>query len=389
MPNRNIQRLFASRALRGFADGLVTVLLAKHLAQIGLSEFQIGSVITGTLLGSAAMTLLAGVWASRWGYRRVLLIASVLMGLTGVGFYVATSYWPLLAIAVIGTLNPSAGDVSMFLPTEQTALSEAASDRTFAFARYNVFGNLAGALGSLASGPLDRFTPGTSGRSAFLIYAAIGLTTALLYRGLPETTARSVARVPLRKSRRVVLRLALLFSLDSAGGGFVVQSLLALWLFQRFGLSIAQTGAVFFGTGVLAAFSQLLSSRVARRIGLIPTMVAAHLPANALLVLAAFMPNAPLAITLLLLRMCIAQMDVPARQAYVMNVVPPEERAAAASVTNVPRSLATATTPLLAGWLLSKTSFGWPLVLGGSLKILYDLLLLWQFKSHRPEHEDR
>jgi predicted MFS family arabinose efflux permease len=186
----------------------------------------------------------------------------------------------------------------------------------------------------------------------------------------------------------VVLRLALLFSLDSAGGGFVVQSLLALWLFQRFGLSIAQTGAVFFGTGILAAFSQLLSSRVARRFGLIPTMVGAHLPANALLILAAFMPNAPLAITLLLLRMCIAQMDVPARQAYVMNVVPPEERAAAASVTNVPRSLATATTPLLAGWLLSKTSFGWPLVLGGALKILYDLLLLWQFKSHRPEHEE-
>jgi hypothetical protein len=184
-----------------------------------------------------------------------------------------------------------------------------------------------------------------------------------------------------------VLKLTALFSLDSFGGGFVVDSLLALWLFQRFGLSLEAAGAVFFAARLLSAFSQLVSSWLAARIGLIPTMVYTHLPANALLVAAALMPSAPLAVACLLGRMALSQMDVPARQSYVMAVVPLEERAAAASVTNVPRSLASALTPLAAGALLARSSFGWPLVLGGSIKIAYDLLLLAQFRSVPPAVE--
>jgi predicted MFS family arabinose efflux permease len=184
-----------------------------------------------------------------------------------------------------------------------------------------------------------------------------------------------------------VVRLSLLFCLDALGGGFVVQSLLALWLLRRFDLSLATTGVVFFAAGVLAAFSQVLSAFIAARLGLVKTMVYTHLPANLLLVLAAFMPNATLAIALLLLRMSMSSMDVPARQSYVMSVVPPEERAAAASVTNVPRSLAAATTPLLAGAMLAHSSFGWPLICGGLAKILYDVLLLIQFGAKRLEWE--
>lgn len=389
-----IRRLFWTRALRGFVDGLVSVLLAKHLALIGLDEIRIGTLITGTLAGSAAMTLIAGAWAGRLGYRRLLLMAAALMCATGLGFAAFSAFWPLLAVAVIGTLNPSAGDVSVFLPTEQALLSDLASDRTSAFARYNVAGNIAGALGALASGPLEHsalrrgLSPSEATRVGFFVYAAVALIAGVLYLGLPAQAHASMSKhAPLRSSRRVVLRLAALFSLDSAGGGLVIQSLLALWLFQRFQLSIAQTGAVFFGSGVVAAFSQLLSSRLARKIGLVQTMVFTHLPANALLVLAAFMPNAPLAVGLLLLRMCFAQMDVPARQAYVMSVVPPEERAAAASVTNVPRSLAAATTPVLAGWLLAQSNFGWPLVFGGAIKIAYDLLLLQQFRTHAGDEQ--
>jgi predicted MFS family arabinose efflux permease len=227
------------------------------------------------------------------------------------------------------------------------------------------------------------------GRVTFLGYAAVALAAALVYRTLSpaiEGTLPAGVKSPLVRSRAIVLRLAALFSLDSAGGGLVVQSLLVLWLHKRFGLSLATSGTVFFAAGLLSAGSQLVAARLAARIGLINTMVFTHLPANIFLVLAALMPTAPLAIACLLVRMALSSMDVPARQAYVMSVVPPEERAAAASVTNVPRSLAAALTPLLAGALLERTSFGWPLILGGVLKAAYDLLLLFQFRSLRPEH---
>jgi predicted MFS family arabinose efflux permease len=204
-----------------------------------------------------------------------------------------------------------------------------------------------------------------------------------------RSPATAAARsVPLARSRAIVFRLTALFALDSFGGGFAVDSLLALWLFLRFDLSLQAAGSVFFGARMLSALSQLASPGIAARFGLIETMVFTHIPANVFLVLAAFMPNPTLAVTFLLLRMAFSQMDVPARQSYVMAVVLPEERAAAASVTNVPRSLATALSPLLAGALLQRSTFGWPLVVGGLLKITYDVLLLMQFRRVRPP-EDR
>ena len=390
--------LLTARSLRGFADGAVSVLLASYLSTIGFSPFEIGAVITGTLLGSAALTLIAGLWGHRLSRKRVLLGASMLMFATGLGFFGVTAFWPLLLIAVAGTLNPSAGDVSVFLPTEQAVLTDtiAARDRTAMFARYNLSGNFAGAFGALASGvPVtlahrQGWDLAAAQRSGFVLYAAVALVVGLLYRKLSPAVDGSVGQVvsaPLLKSRKIVLHLAALFSLDSLGGGFVVQSLLALWLFQRFNLAVETAGVVFFVAGLLAALSQLLSAKLAARIGLINTMVFTHIPANGLLILAAFMPNAPLAITFLLLRMSLSQMDVPARQSYVMAVVPPEERAAAASVTNVPRSLAAATTPLLAGAMFSHSSFGWPLICGGAAKIIYDILLLIQFRAVKPPEE--
>ena len=392
------RRLVVTRALRGLADGAVSVLLAQHLLALGFDPFQIGALVTGTLLGSAALTLAVGLLGQRLGRRRILLGAAGLMFATGIGFLGVTSFWPLLLVAVAGTLNPSAGDVSLFLPIEQAALSEsvAAKDRTAMFARYNLAGSFAGALGALGSGlPVALahargLAPTAPGRLGFVLYALIALVVALLYRGLsiaPPPSAPAAAASPLARSRKIVIRLALLFSLDSFGGGFVVQSLLALWLFRRFGLSVETAGAIFFAAGLAAGLSQLLSARLAARIGLIHTMVFTHLPSNVLLVLVAVMPTAPLAVACLLLRMCISQMDVPARQSYVMAVVPPEERAAAASVTNVPRSLAAALSPLLAGALLTRTSFGWPLVCAGVAKIVYDLLLLSQFRAVVPEEE--
>lgn len=392
------QRLLVTRALRGFADGFVSVLLADYLSSLGLSPLQIGTIITGTLLGSAVLTLAVGLLGHGLGSRQLLLGASALMLATGLGFLGVTAFWPLLVVAVAGTLNPSAGDVSVFLPAEQAALSATVEgrDRTGMFARYNLSGNLAGALGALASGlPVagarwfgwDR---AAAERSGFALYAAVAVAVGILYCKLSpalERHTQTAKAAPLLRSRRIVVRLAALFSLDSFGGGFIVQSLLALWLFRRFALSVETAGAIFFAAGIAAGFSQLVSARLAAKIGLINTMVYTHLPSNGLLILAALMPTAPLAVGFLLLRMCLSQMDVPARQSYVMAVVPPEERPAAASVTNVPRSLAAALAPLLAGAMLSRSSFGWPLLCGGIAKTIYDVLLLVQFGAVKPPEE--
>jgi MFS family permease len=389
-------RLTATRAARGFADGAASVLLASHLSRLGFSAVEIGAIVAATLLGSAALTLAMGLLSNRFRRRAVLLGASALMVATGVGFFAAESFWPLLLIGFVGTLNPSAGDVTLFLPMEQAVLTEtvAAPDRTAMFAWYNLAGSLGGALGALAAGFPDALArivdPAQAERAGFLLYALFGALSALAYRRLSDAVelAPQERAAPLQKSRGIVLQLSALFSLDSFGGGFIVQSLLALWLFRRFDLPLATAGAIFFVTGIFAAISQLVSSRIAARIGHVRTMVYTHLPSNLFLILAGLMPSAPLAVFFLLLRALLSQMDVPARQAYVMAMVPREERAAASSVTNVPRSLASALAPLLAGALLDRTSFGWPLLCAGALKGAYDLLLFSQF-AHRTPPEDQ
>jgi MFS family permease len=339
-----------------------------------------------------------GLAGDRLPARAVLLAACGLMALTGLGFGALSAFAPLLVVAFVGTLNPSAGDVSVFLPTEQALLAEgsAPEQRTALFARYNLAGGFAGALGALAAGLPGAVAAGLGAdallghRLAFGVYVVAAVALVALYR--PLVLGRRPARVevagsrpqPLARSRRVVLGLAALFSLDSFGGGFAVQSLLALWLFERFDLSLEAAGVVFFAANLLAAFSQFASPWLAARIGLVRTMVFTHLPANAFLVLAACMPSAGSAVACLLLRMAFSQMDVPARQSLVMALVPPEERAAAAGVTNVPRSLATALSPSLAGAMLAASSFGWPLVCGGLLKIAYDLALFAGFRASEP-----
>ncbi len=386
--------------IRGFADGFVSVLLAQYLTDLGFSPLRVGAIVTGTLLGSAGLTLAFGLNAYRTSLGRLLVWACVLMVATGAGFAATTAFWPLLLLAVVGTLNPSSGDVSVFLPTEQALLADRVEGpaRTRLYAIYNLGAVLAGALGALASGLPDRVATATGWqlisveRLGFLLYAVAGVVILVIYRSLPSRQPAPEALAPvndssddqpvaragrtLGSSRRIVLELAALFSLDSAGSGFVVTSLLVLWLHLRFDLSRAVTAEVFFAAGLLGACSQLLAPVLASRIGMIRTMVFTHIPANVLLILAAFAPNGRVAIALLLTRALFAQMDVPARQAFVMAVVPAEHRAAASSVTNVPRSLASATTPLIAGALLTRTTFGWPLIIAGTIKISYDLLLL-------------
>ena len=270
-------------------------------------------------------------------------------------------------------------------------------DRTRLFARYSFIESIMAAVGALGAA-LPEAAVALSGaelkpalQTAFLVYAALGGLALLLYRSLPSGVDPAdpdrAPPKPLGRSRRIVLTLAALFSLDAFAGGLVVQSLLALWVFERFGLSLATAGAIFFWTGALSAVSYFAAAWIADRIGLINTMVCTHLPANLCLALVPFAPSLSFAIALLLVRSALSQMDVPTRTSYVMAVVAPEERAAAASVTSVPRSLASAASPALAGAMLAISGFGWPLVLAGALKAAYDLLLLVMFRNVRPPEE--
>jgi MFS family permease len=389
--------LLRTRGVRAFVDGAVAVVLPGYLIAVGLSSAQVGAVVTATLLGSAALTLAIGFGAHLFTRTRLLRLAAVTMVLTGLGFAFVTTFWALLPIAVIGTLNPSSGDVSIFLPTEQALLPGTVPDaqRTALYARYNLVAYVLAAFGSLVAGVPDavgeRFDldPRWALGSVFFVYAAVGVLLLVWYRDLPDdlTVGDQSRATRLGESRRIVYKLAATFTLDAFGGGFVVQSMLVLWLHVRFDLSVAVSGAIFFWAGLLAGGSALAAARIARRIGLIRTMAFTHLPANGLLMATALMPNAPLAVACLLARAALSQMAVPARQSYVMAVVTPGERAAAASVTNVPRSLASALPPLAAGWMLEHSTFGWPLLIGGALKAVYDLLLLWQFHDVRPPEE--
>jgi len=384
-----------TRGVRAFVDGIAFVVLPAHLTHLGFSATQVGAVVAASLLGSALLTLSAGFLSRRVTSRTLLLATSWIMLSTGIALGSVTTFLPLLLISIVTTLNPSAGDVSPFLPIEQAMLSNSVSseDRTTLFAGYNLIGSLIGALGALCAGlpvyiarSLDAADQ-TGRQSAFIFYGLAGLLALLLYRQLPRiplatTTTFRHALSP--QSRQTVLTLSALFSLDSFGGGFATQAIFALWMLGRFNVSIESLGALFFGAGIISAFSSLIAVRISQRIGLVKTMVFTHIPASVLLILVALSPHVSIAIALFLIRAFLSQMDVPVRTSYVMAVVAPEERAAASSMTNVPRSLASALPPLAAGWMLDQTTFAWPLLICAACKITYDLLLLKMFTDVAP-----
>jgi MFS family permease len=394
---REARLIYAGRGLRAFGDGFVSLLLPVYITTLGFDAFAVGLISTATLLGSAALTILIGLCAHRIGRRLLLVVAALIMIGTGIGFLLERDLWPLVVIAFIGTLNPSPGDVSLFYPLEQALLAESvpAQSRTAAFAVYALIGSLVAALGALAAGlPQllhDHFSLSflTALQAMFAVYTVLGLLTYFLYRRLPPSLDRREAAgsSALGPSRRIVFTLAALFSLDSFGGGLVVQSLLALWLFQHFGLSLVAAGSIFFWAGLFTSLSYLAAVRLSRRIGLVNTMVFTHLPANLCMIALPFAPNLPVAIALLLVRATLSQMDVPTRSSYVMAVVTPPERAAAASFTALPRSLAAALAPMLSGWMFALSPFGWPLIAAGASKAVYDVLLLLLFRRHKPPEE--
>jgi MFS family permease len=389
-----VLRLYLARALRGFGDGFAIIILPAYMTTLGFDAAAIGAVATISLLGTALLTLVVGMIAPRYDMRALMLFGAVLMVATGVAFPRVEHFSLIALVAFVGTINPSAGDLGLLVPLEHAMLARSATDRTRTrvFSRYSLIGALSAAAGSLASSLpdfLDKAGIDNLGafRWMFYGYAALGVAAGLLYSGLPRAHAEEKSHAPLGSSRRVVYKLAALFCIDSFAGGFIAQSLLVLWLFERFDLSLSAAGVFFFWSSTLSAFSYPVAAWLAKRIGLVNTMVFTHIPSSVFLIFAALAPNLYVALGLLLLRSALSQMDVPTRTSYVMAVVTPAERPAAASITTVPRSLASAISPAIAGVLLTTAFSGLPLIFCGTLKIAYDLALLFSFRHIKPPEE--
>ncbi len=400
--------LFCTRIVRLFAYGFLSVILVLYLVQVGLTETQVGLLLSLTLVGDTLISLWLTTVADRVGRRRVLIVGTILMILAGVLFALTRNFFLLLVAATIGVISPSGYEVGPFLSVEQAALSQIIPDelRTRIFAWYNLVGTFATAFGSMVGGASVQvlesisLTPLGSYRVVVASYAVLGLVMTILFTRLsPGVEASPIGRnagshlVPgswfgLRHSRGIVLKLSALFSLDAFGGGFVIQSIVAYWFYLRFHVEPATLGGIFFGANILAGLSYLAAAHVASRIGLIRTMVFTHIPSNILLILVPLMPNLPLAIAVLLVRFSISQMDIPTRQSYTMAVVAPEERSAAAGITGVARTIGASLSPLLATPMLASASLlSVPFFLAGGLKIGYDLALYRSFKAVKPPEE--
>lgn len=402
--NTDIRLLFATRIVRMFSYGLLAVILALYLSEAGLSDSEIGLLLTLTLIGDTLISLWITTHADRTGRRRMLLIGATLMIFAGILFAVTRNFYLLLLAATIGVISPSGNEVGPFLAIEQSALAQSlpADKRTQVFAWYQLAGSLATALGSLAGGGLSQImqnagtSPLASYRVIILVYAGLGFILAVMFNFVSSQVevqqvnngADKVNLLGLGKSSKTVLKLAALFSVDAFAGGFVVQSIMAYWFHVRYDVSPATLGAIFFGANIFAGISALSAAWIAKKVGLLNTMVFTHVPSNILLILVPLMPNLPLAITMLLLRFSISQMDVPTRQSYTLAVVSPEERSSAAGVTGIARTLGASLAPIFAAPLIGIPALaGAPFIISGTLKLFYDFSLYRSSKTIKPHEE--
>jgi MFS family permease len=389
--------LFATCAVRSFAYGFLSVILGLYLDAVGLGPAAIGWIFTAALAGGAVMTIIITGVADRLGRRALLIAGAALMALAGWIFAVSDNPIFLAIAAIFGTISPSGKEVGPFLSIEQAILPGTTSDRhrTVVFSVYNLVGSFAGAIGALVVGLPALFSFTTISGYRLLVWCyvgsaiVLGLSFALLSPSVEadRITASSNRKVGLQKSRAMVAKLAGLFALDAFAGGFIVQSIVAYWFYLRFKTNLSALGGIFFGTNLLAAVSFLAAPAIARRFGLLNTMVFTHLPSNFLILLVPLMPDAELAVAVLLIRHLLSQMDVPTRQSYTMAVVEPEERAASAGILSVARNTGAAIAPLFTGAILTSPSLGLPFLLAGGLKIVYDLWIFAVFRNVKPPEE--
>jgi len=399
---RDIILLFSTRIIRLFCYGFLSIVLALYLKETGFDERMIGLLFTLTLAGDAGISLWLTTGADRLGRRKTLLIGALLMVGAGAVFVITHNIYILMAAAIIGVISPSGNEIGPFLSVEQAGLTQIISNekRTQVFAWYNLVGSFATATGALSGGWLAQGLQGIgwtqldSYRLVLMGYGLGGVLLLILFMGVSSaievtpTTSEVKRTLGLHRSRKVVFQLSALFALDAFAGGLIVQSMIAYWFHVKFGVDSGVLGSIFFGANVLAGISALLAVPLAKKFGLINTMVFTHIPSNILLMFVPLMPNLPLAIGLLLVRFSISQMDVPTRQSYTMAVVAPDERSAASGVTAIARSVGASVSPMLTGILFSIPAlFNAPLLLAGGLKIVYDLLLYRSFQKVKPPEE--
>jgi len=422
--------LLTARILRTFAYGFLSIIISIYLKLIGFDGFLIGLILTSTLINSVIFTLVASFYADRIGRRKMLVIYALLMAISGVIFFVTSNYIALIVAGLIGTINVTGTETGAFLSIEQAMLPQTVEDikkRNTLFAFYNMVGTFAMSAGVLVSG-LPGIIQHQFGLSEirsisplFLLYSILGVAVLATYlllskkvelKGKADKEAKAQVQVqggdlesdekkkprilrPLMQtlspaSKKIVGKLSGLFAIDSFGGGFVIQSIVSLWFFTKFGADLTLLSYIFSIAGVLTAFSFLASAKIADRIGLINTMVFTHIPSNILLILVAFSPTLPIAIAFYLARMALSQMDVPTRQSYIVAVVKEDERTAAAGITNISRNITQAISPSIAGSILQSVSLLFaPFLLGGLLKIIYDIALFFSFKNTKPSDEKK
>ena len=422
--------LLTARILRTFAYGFLSIIISIYLKLIGFDGFLIGLILTSTLINSVIFTLVASFYADRIGRRKMLIIYALLMAISGVIFFVTSNYIALIVAGLIGTINVTGTETGAFLSIEQAVLPQTLKDtkkRNTLFAFYNMVGTFAMSAGVLVSG-LPGIIQHQFGLSEirsisplFLLYSILGVAVLATYlllskkvelKGKADKEAKAQVQVqggdlesdekkkprilrPLMQtlspaSKKIVGKLSGLFAIDSFGGGFVIQSIVSLWFFTKFGADLTLLSYIFSIAGVLTAFSFLASAKIADRIGLINTMVFTHIPSNILLILVAFSPTLPIAVAFYLARMALSQMDVPTRQSYIVAVVKEDERTAAAGITNISRNITQAISPSIAGSILQSVSLLFaPFLLGGLLKIIYDIALFFSFKNTKPSDEKK
>ena len=438
--------LLAGRIIRTLGYGFLSVILSIYLALVGFSGVQVGLILSASLINGILFNLIASFYADKLGRRNLLIIYSLLIFLSGIIFYATDNYIALIVAAFIGTINVTGSETSAFLSIEQAILPRTIKDikkRNVLFALYNVVGTLAMSAGILMSGlpiVIQQYVPelslAESMKILFLTYSLLGLASIPIYlrlskdvevaatdgrtpingtgseynklqnsigegRKLPQNNKQSnqvnrsfrglflLSSILSPRSKEIVTKLSALFAIDSFAGGFVIQSIASLWFYTRFGADLSTISYILSISGVLTALSFIAAARIADRIGLINTMVFTHLPANILIILVAFAPTLPVAAILYLVRMALSQMDVPTRQSYVMSVVKDEERTAAAGITNISRNISQAISPSLAGYIIQSLSlFFLPFLIGGVLKVIYDIALYFSFRNIKPQQED-
>ncbi|HYT18343.1 MAG TPA: MFS transporter [Thermoplasmata archaeon] len=387
--DRDGKLIFLEKTIRTVPYGFLGVIFGVYLAQLSFTPVAIGIVLTATVLSSAVYTLVISFIADRIGRRKTLVFFALTDFVAGTLLFVSKDWWAPVLAGIVGNMTVGAGEVGPFLSLETAILPRTASPnrRTLAFSIYNLVGYGASAAGALLAG-----LPNSIGYSPlFLGYMISGLLGAALYSNLSssvEPDPGAAIRSPLSpRGLPIVARLSALFAVDAFGGGFIGQSILSYYFYLRFGLDLSTLGAIFFATQLVTALSFLLAERIARRIGLLRTMVFTHVPSNVLLIAVAFAPTALSAVSILLCRQSLSQMDVPTRQSYVMSIVDEQDRTAAAGLTSASRTVSSSVSPSLAGYALANLWIGTPLVAAGALKLVYDLLIYRSFRRVRPPEE--